>query len=224
VPVHIHERIEVEGGGRGPLIELIRGHWARHAWERYRVRLAGLWAVVGSTGGWPEVELLWEMDDWAHFAQAQQGQYPLEDKDPFGTELWYQALAWRQRGSAALLEPALPASARAAAGGPPAAVVLCQGVRARPRALGAYHAALEQEYLPVAEARGLRLLGAFRHALRPNQGLNLWALRDFEHWRECMESEASDPGERGWLERCAEWLEDVDAHLLAAPPEARLGT
>jgi hypothetical protein len=226
VPVYIHERIEIEGGGRGRLIELIRGDWARHAAERYAVRLAGLWATVGSTGGWPEVELLWEMDDWAHFAEAQQSQFPLEDKDPFGTELWYQALAYRQRGSAALLEPALPAQARAAAGAgvPRAELVLCQSVRARPGGLGAYHAALEKEYLPVAEARGVRLFGAFRHALRPNQGLNLWALRDFEHWRERMESEVSDPGERGWLERCAGLLEDVDAHLLAAPPERRLGT
>jgi hypothetical protein len=226
VAVYIFERIEIEGGGRGKLLELIRGDWARHAEERFGVRLAGLWATVGSTGRWPEADLLWEMEDWAHFAEAQQSQFPREDKDAFGTELWYQALAYRERGHASLLVPAPCSPPPRGAPEPaiPGELLLCESVRSKPGALGSYHDALGKEYLPVAEARGLRLFGAYRHALRPNQGMNLWALRGFEHWRELMEGEGSDPGARRWLDRCAELLEDLDAVLLAAPPQGRLRT
>jgi hypothetical protein len=222
VAVYIHERIDIEGGGRGKLIELIRGDWAAHARERYGVRLAGVWATVGSTANWPEVQLLWEMDDWAHFARAQQAQYPLEDRDAFGTELWFQALEYRQRGTALLLEPASPGPERREVRGE---IYLYEDVRSRPGALGAYHEALVREYLPVAESRGLTLFGAFRCALRPNTGLNLWELRGgWERWRELMESELSHPGGQKWLERSREWLEDIDGYALAVPPAQSLRT
>jgi hypothetical protein len=227
VSVYIYERIDIEGGGRGKFIELIRSAWAAHARERYAVRLAGVWATVGSTANWPEANLLWEMDDWSHFARAQQSQYPLEDKDAFGTELWFQALEYRQHGTALLLEPAaLPAGtggngARAASGG----IYLYEDVRARPGALDAYHEALGREYLPVARERGLELFGAYRHALRPNIGVNLWALSGgWDHWRELMETELTHPGVQGWQERCRAWLEDIDGYALAAPPEQALRT
>lgn len=220
--IYIHERVDIEGGGRGKLIELIRGPWATHARERYGVRLAGVWATVGSTANWPEVHLLWEMDDWEHFARAQAAQYPLEDKDAFGTELWFQALEYRRGGTALLLEPAGPICARREAR---AAICLYEDVRSRPAALGAYHEALVREYVPVAESRGLTLFGTFRCVLRPNTGVNLWELRGgWDHWRELMESEHSHPAVQQWLARSREWLEDIDGYTLAAPPAQALRT
>lgn len=217
MPVYIHERIQIEGAGRGKFIELIRGDWAAHARGRYAVRLAGVWATVGSTASWPEAHLLWEMDDWEHFARAQEAQYPLEDRDAFGTELWYQALEYRQRGTALLLE--LAAAARSPEGREVhAEIYLYEDVRSKAGALGAYHEALVREYLPVAESRGLTLFGAFRCALRPNTGVNLWQLRGgWDHWRELLESELSHPGVQKWLERSREWLHDIDGYALAAP-------
>ncbi len=88
----------------------------------------------------------------------------------------------------------------------------------------AYHAALEGEYLPIAEKRGLQLFGSYVHALRPNLAMNLWVLRDWDHWRELMETEDSDAGAQSWLGRCAELLDDLDAYVLAAPPAQRLRT
>ena len=221
--VYIHERIDIEGGGRGKYIELIRGDWAAHARERYAVRLAGVWATVGSTANWPEVHLLWEMDDWEHFARAQQAQYPLEDKDAFGTELWYQALEYRQRGTALLLERAVAAPGPERRGD--GEIYLYEDVHSKPGALGAYHEALVAEYLSVAESRGLALFGAFRSALRPNVGVNLWQLRGgWDHWRELMEGEHSHPGAQKWLARSREWLHDIDGYALVAPPAQPLRT
>src|SRR5262249_39856411 len=153
---------------------------------------------------------------------AQESQYPLEDKDAFGTELWFQALEYRQRGAARLLEPAAADSGRRETRGE---IYLYEDVRSKPGALAAYHEALLREYAPVAASRGLALFGACRCAIRPNPGVNLWELRGgWPLWRELMESELSHPGAQQWLARSSEWLEDIDGYALAVPPAKPLRT
>ena len=222
--VYIYERIDIDGGGRGRFIDLLRGRWANHVEGRYGVRLAGLWATVGSTAGWPEAALLWEMEDWAHFARAQQDQYPVEDKDAFGTELRAQALEYRKYGHSSLLTPSPFASELAQVSVGEADVYLYEDVRTRPGGMRAYHEALAGEYLPVAAERGLQLAGAFCHALQPNTGINLWRLDGWDHWVELMESEPEHAPTQSWLGRCAELLDDLDAYLLATPPPQALRT
>jgi hypothetical protein len=226
VAVYIHERIDIEGGARGRMIEMIRARWAPHLERRHGVRLVGAWATVGSTAAWPEVRLHWEMDDWAQFARAQSGQFPMEERDVFLTELWNQALEYRQRGQSWLLRaaPFCPDLARIRAQAIAGEVLLHEDVRALPGRLAAYHEALAKRFLPLAERRGLRLLGAYAHALVPSQGLNLWVLRDWEHWRELMESEPGDAELRAWNADLGEWLEDLDGFLVVPPPQGVLRT
>lgn len=224
--VYIHDRIPIEGGARGRMIEMIRTRWAPHLAHEHGVRLFGVWATVGSTAGWPEVRVQWEMDDWEHFSRAQAGQYPMEERDVFLAEIWHQALEYRLGGHSMLLRPApfSPDLERIREEDVAAGLVLHEDVRSLPGRMAAYHAALGAEYLPLAEARGLRLLGAYEHAVVPNTGLNLWALRDFDHWKTLMEAEPTDTGLRAWTERQGEWLADLDAFLVAAPPAGALRT
>lgn len=224
--VYIHETISIEGGGRGRMIEMLRSRWAPHLESEYGVRLVGVWATVGSTAAWPELRVQWEMDDWDHFARAHAGQLPVEEKDVFLTELWSQALEHRKGGHSALLRPApfSPDREAIASQGLLSDVILLEDVRSLPGRLDAYHAALRSDYLPLAEARGLRLLGAYRHALRPNTGLNLWALQGWSHWQSLMEAEPGDAELRAWTEGLGAWLEDLDGFLVAAPPGGALRT
>jgi hypothetical protein len=224
--VYVHQRLAIEGGGRGAMIELLRTRWAPHLERRYGVRLFGIWATVGSTGEWPEVRVQWEVDDWAHWGRAQAGQVPMEERDVFLTELWAQALELRTSGHTMLLEPApcSPDLATITAAALAPEVVLHEDVRSRPGLMGEYHRALEAELVPLAEARGLRLLGAYRHALVPNIGVNLWALPDWDHWRALMEAEPDDPEMRAWTERQAAWLADLDGFLVVPPPAMALRT
>jgi hypothetical protein len=224
--VYIHERIAIEGGGRGRMIEMIRTRWAPHLARRYGVRLLGVWATVGSTADWPEVRVQWEMDDWDQFAAAQAGQYPMEERDVFLTELWNQALDYRKAGHSMLLRPAAfsPDVAGIAAESIAGDIVLHEDVRSRPGRMADYHVALQSEYLPLAESRGLRLLGAYEHALLPNVGLNLWVLRDWPHWQSLMESEPDDTELAAWTDRQGEWLADIDGFLVAVPPSGALRT
>jgi hypothetical protein len=223
---YIHDRITIDGGGRGRMIEMIRDRWAPHLERRHGVRLVGVWATVGSTADWPEVRVQWEMEDWAQFARAQEGQYPMEERDVFLTELWNQALDYRKRGHSMLLRaaPFSPDVASIAADGIGGDVILHEDVRSLPGRMADYHAALLSEYLPLAEARGLRLLGAYEHALVPNLGMNLWALRDWPHWQSLMESEPDDAELAAWTVRQGEWLADIDGFLVAVPPSGALRT
>jgi hypothetical protein len=223
--VYIFEKIDIIGGGRGRFIELIRSSWARYAEVRHGVRLVGVWATIGSTAAWPEADLLWEMDDWDHFARAQAAQNPIEDKDPLANEMWRQALAWRSGGHSALLIPSRfsPTLADIRAAGGIGQAVLYENIQTRPGRMAAYHAALQSEYLPHAESRGIRLLGAYKHAFRPNVGVNLWILRDWDAV-EALGAELAFPGGPAWHDRCGEFLEDSEGWILAAPPEGVIRT
>lgn len=224
--VYIHECIPIEGGARGKMIEMIRARWAPHVERVYGVRLFGVWAEVGSTAAWPQVRVQWEMDDWDHFAAAQGGQYPMEECDVFVTDLWNQALEYRRGGQSSLLRPtAFSPDLRAiAARGVGGELVLHEDVRSLPGRMADYHAALASDYVPLAEARGLRLLGAYEHALVPNVGVNLWAIADWETWQALMEAEPSDVEMREWSDGLGAWLEDIDGFLVAVPPTAALRT
>jgi len=224
--VYIHESIPIEGGARGRLIELLRTRWGPHLERDHGVRLVGAWATVGSTAEWPEVQVHWETDDWEQFARAQAGQYPMEERDVFLTELWNQALDYRKGGHSMLLRaaPFSPDVATIAAEAIAGEIVLHEDVRSLPGRMADYHTALQSEYLPLAEARGLRLLGAYEHALLPNIGLNLWVLRDWAHWQTLMESEPDDAELAAWTDRQGEWLADIDGFLVAVPPAGALRT
>lgn len=224
--VYIHESIAIEGGARGRMIEMIRSRWAPHLAQVHGVRLVGVWATVGSTATWPEVRVQWEMDGWDAFARAQSGQHPMEERDVFLTELWNQALEYRRGGHAMLLRPApfSPDLAAITAGEITGDVVLHEDVRSRPGCMRDYHAALQAEHLPLAEALGLRLLGAYEHALVPNVGLNHWALRDWDQWQALMEQGAESSRMNAWNERWSAWLTDIDSFIVAAPPSTALRT
>lgn len=224
--VYVYEVLAIEGGARGRMIELIRTRWAPHVAREHGVRLVGVWATVGSTAEWPEARVLWEMDDLEHFARAQRGLYPMEERDVVITELWNLALDYRRAGRSQLLLPApfSPDLAAIEAQQLVGQVVLHEDVVSKPGRMADYHTALHDEYVPLAQARGLQLIGAYEHALVPNTGVNLWALSTWEDWLTLMEAEPHDDELGAWTIRQREWLSDLDAFLIAVPPEQALRT
>jgi hypothetical protein len=189
------------------------------------VRLAGLWATAGSTGEWPEMRVHWELDDWDHLARASARQHPMEERDPYLTELWNQALDFRRGGHSMLLRPApfSPDLATVAHEGITGDVVLCEVVRSRPGGMAAYHEALASTYVPRAREHGVRLWGAYEHAIVPNVGLTLWVLAGWDAWRALMEDEQRGGGPP-WNDGVDQWLADRDGCLIVPPPAEVLRT
>lgn len=223
---YLHEVLPIEGGARGRMIDMIRTRWAPHLEATYGVRLFGVWAEVGSTAAWPQVRVQWEYDDLDHFARAQAGQYPMEERDVFVADLWNQALDHRLGGTSQLLRPApwAPDLATVTAGGLVGEVVMHEDYVTLPGRIDDYHAALEREGVPLAADRGLRLLGTYANALRPNEGFTLWGLESWGHWQALMEGQAADTEWRTWTDRQGEWLADLDGFLVAVPPSGALRT
>jgi hypothetical protein len=226
MPVYIFENIDVIGAGRGELIEMVRSRWAPYLEEAFGVRLIGAWATVGSTAHWPEANALWEMDDWDHFARAQQARFPLEDKDSYGCELARHSLRLRSGGRRSLLVGASfsPDRARIVAEELAGPVVLQENAIALPGRLAEYAQAVEAEYLPLARERGLSLVGFYTQPLRPNRATSLWSFRSWDLVRDHMDSLATDAALAGWARRCEALLEDTQGWLLAAPPAGILRT
>ncbi len=224
--IYVFETIDVTGAGRGALIDRYQTGWGPHLEDEFGIRLVGIWATGGSTANWPEANVLWEMDDWEQFGRAQGARFPLEEKDPYGCELERHALALRSGGRHDLLVGAAfcPSRAQIRAEDRAGPVVLRENVRSRGGRFPDYHAALESDYIPLATSRGIRLLGAYRHSLRPNVGMNLWSFRDWAHICETMETIETDPERNAWTAREHELLEDTEGWLLATPPAVALGT
>ncbi|MDG2303242.1 MAG: hypothetical protein P8R42_01095 [Candidatus Binatia bacterium] len=224
--IYVFETIDITGAGRGALIDRLQTGWAPHLEDEFGIRMVGVWATAGSTASWPEANVLWEMDDWEQFGRAQAARFPLEENDPYGCELERHSLPLRAGGRHDLLIGAdfSPTRAQIRAEDRAGSVVLRENVRSRPGAFHEYQAALASEYLPVATARGISLLGAYAHSLRPNLGMNLWSFRDWAHVCETMETLDTDPERAAWARRERELLDDSEAWLLAAPPAEALGT
>jgi hypothetical protein len=206
VGVFIHEQLDVDGGGRGKLIELIRNRWAPHMEREHGVRLVGAWATVGSTAAWPEVRLQWEMANWEAFARAQTGQHPCEEQDVFLSELCSPDHDFEHVGVLAN------------------GVVLVENVTAKAGQLGHYHEALASRFAPLAGARGMRLIGLYENAVHPNCGMNLWSFPGWDEWRDYLAGEDGDSERRDWTDGLRTWLAELDGFLVVSPPKGILRT
>ena len=81
--IYIHEFIDIIGHNRAKYMHHMTANWVPVGIEERNMRCFGVWATVGSTGRWPEVVNMWELDGWdglaANFAHETAGG---RDQDP----------------------------------------------------------------------------------------------------------------------------------------------
>ena len=75
--VYIHEFIDIIGHNRARYMQHMTANWGPIGREERNMLCFGVWGTVGSTGRWPEVVNLWELDGWdalaANFAHELSG-------------------------------------------------------------------------------------------------------------------------------------------------------
>ena len=90
--VYIHELIDIIGHNRARYLHHMTANWCPVAREERNQLCLGVWATLGSTGRWPEVVNMWELDGWdglaANFAHETAGG---RDQDPSLAEWWAAA-------------------------------------------------------------------------------------------------------------------------------------
>ena len=62
--VYIHELIDIRGHNRAKYMHHMTANWVPVAIAERNQLCFGVWGTVGSTGHWPEVVNMWELDGW----------------------------------------------------------------------------------------------------------------------------------------------------------------
>lgn len=193
--LHIHETVSVLPGRmqaylRG-LVEVFVPVARECEWT-----LVGLFQTSGTTGPWPEVTILWGVEDWSAYARSVEA----VSRHP-GSRLWADhAVSCRTTGADMLLVP-LPFSPA-----PPVArgrggrrVCLQVRLRARPEARERAIERLGSRLVPGLGGLGLELEVAWSAVLQPLDLVALWSADDVGAMSAALAGAAAGDGLLGLL-------------------------
>ena len=192
--LYIHELIDIIGHNRARYLHHMTANWVPVAIEERNQLCFGVWATVGSTGRWPEVVNMWELDGWDGLA----GNFRHElvgsgAQDPSLAEWWAAASTLRRGGvdRIAVPEPWTRPIGELVAGGVRGEVYSHELVQVPAGAAPDFLAAFRELAVPAHEALGLDLVGAFRVAMvNDSEAIVIWAIPDWAAWARL---------ERAWL-------------------------
>ncbi|HEV3227246.1 MAG TPA: hypothetical protein VGZ52_10435 [Acidimicrobiales bacterium] len=184
--VYIHELIDIRGANRAKYLHHMTANWCPIAREERNQLCYGVWGTVGSTGRWPEVVNMWELDGWDGLAANFEHELTHPGmQDPSLREWWSVAATLRRGGVDRILEPAAWARSiddlvAANAGGAFYAQELIRVAAGENRPL---LDALETVGRPTAAALGVGLLGGFRVAMADDrEAIAIWTFPDWPTW------------------------------------------
>lgn len=207
--IYIHELIDIVGQNRARYMHHMTANWVPVAIAERNQYCFGVWGTVGSTGSWPQVVNIWELDGWKGLAANFEHELSHPSlQDPALAEWWATASTLRRGGLDRILVPE-PWS-------PTVAELIEQRVRGVVYAheLFALRASRSRPLLDdvgaigrkSVEALGLRLVGAFNVAMAcDTEAVVIWAIPNWPAW--VSYERAWDPG--GALER---WRRAVLGH------------
>jgi len=210
--LYLHETIHIVGTGAEA--------YARHTGTRRPGGpggvLVGIWHQSGSTGEWPRVVNLWEMDGWDGWADILEYQYGGARRPGELRRWWAEASKLRAGGFDRILEPApfSPTRRELIARGRPARAFIQEIATLRPGTTGAYLDAVASRWLPVARRRGLALAGAYRTAMRDTEAVLLWSLAGLRDYTRHLQDFWSARETCAWAEAAREWRTDYRETLL----------
>jgi hypothetical protein len=210
--LYLHETIRIIGTGSEA--------YKRHTGERVpggpAGALVGVWQQSGSTGAWPRVVNLWEMDGWDGWAEILEYQYAGARQPGALGRWWAEAAKLRSGGFDRILEPApwSPTRAELIARGVRGRAFLQEIATVRPGTDDEYLEAVAREWVPIAAGRGLTLAGAWRTAMRDTGAVVLWCLPELRHYTRHLSNWRAAPETRAWAERARTWRTDYRETLL----------
>lgn len=184
--VYIHELIDVIGQNRAKYLQHITANWSPIGQSERHQLCYGVFGTVGSTGAWPEVVNLWELDGWHGLAENFRHEFSHTTlQDPSLAQWWAEAASMRRGGFDRILVPApwtQPITDLVAAG-VRGEVYAHELVTLPPGSAPVLLDRLEAMGRAMVEALGLTLVGAFRVAMvNDTEAIVLWAIPDWGTW------------------------------------------
>jgi hypothetical protein len=206
-PLFLHEVIDIVGRGGAGYMAHTRDFDAGDA-AAGGLELVGTWEVVGTTGRWPQVVNIWEIDGWDGWARLALRTNVAKRDNAELAAWWDEAYKRRTGGFDRLL--------RGAPGCPTRASLLADGVggswfvhelsEVRPGAGPEYLAPTLAERVPAMAERGITLVGLYDSVLLDTEVCTVWATTVTAH-TELLR--AGDPWPRVAREYCTRWREEL---------------
>lgn len=184
--LYIHELIDIVGHNRAKYQHHMTANWVPGAIESRGQRCYGVWSTIGSTGRWPEVVNMWELDGWDGLVRN----FEVEtaggrDQDPSLAEWWAVAASFRRGGFDRILVPddhSRPIE-RLCAQGVRGELYCHEIVHVPPGRASQLLEQVRDQGVDAYEAEGLELVGAFRTAMRSDdECVLLWACPTWRAW------------------------------------------
>jgi hypothetical protein len=221
-PVYIHEFIDIIGHNRARYMHHMTANWCPVARAERDQLCLGVWATLGSTGRWPEVVNMWELDGWdglaANFAHETGGG---KDQDPSLAEWWATAASLRRGGVDRIVvpEPWTRPVTQLIADGVKGELYAHELVTVPVGTIGAYLDALASEGRAAVEALGLEAVGAYRVAMvNDSEAVVIWAIPDWPTWTRFEQAWSPDGELAPWRETTLGLQADWRRVLLVDSP------
>lgn len=213
--VYIHELIDVIGQNRAKYLHHMTANWVPVAIEERNQRCFGVFGTVGSTGRWPEVVNIWELDGWdglvANFSHELSH---ASLQDPSLAEWWAVAASLRRGGFDRIVVPApwTRSIDELVADGVRGEVYAHELIEVPPGGAPELLDAVESVGRVTVEALGAELVGAFRVAMVGDREVILvWALPSWDAWARLEQEDLA--GAAGALGPWQDVLLDEGAHV-----------
>ncbi len=220
--LYIHELIDIRGHHRADYMHHMAANWSPHAQEQRGQKCFGVWAVLGSTGAWPQVCNLWEEHGWQGLAASFDGEaVGAGAQDPVLAKWWARAADFRRGGFDRLVEPApwTRSIDELVAAGVRGACYAHEIVKVRPGANWEHLERVRAHAAPAYQRFGWELIGAFCTAMvNEDEAILLWSIPSWSAWADAERSAREDEGLVAWAGRCREDVVSRHRILLVDSP------
>ena len=184
--VYIHEVIDINGHHRAAYMHHMTANWSPNAQEDRKQLCFGVWALLGSTGGWPQTVNMWEHESWDGLAAS----FAIEGvgkgaQDAKLERWWAKAAELRRGGFDRIMVPApwTRTIGELCAAGVHGEVYAHELVKVRPGAARELLERARDGAAPALARHGWELVGAFTTAMvDDDEALLLWAIPTWAQW------------------------------------------
>ena len=219
---YIHEFIDIRGANRANYMHHMAANWSPVAQQSRGQLLFGIWAVLGSTGRWPQVCNIWEEQGLHGLARSFGAEAVGAGlQDPALEQWWNKAAEFRRGGFDRILMPApwMPTIEESVAAGTRATVFAHEILKCRPGTAPELLELARTTASPAYEPFRWRLVGAWTTAMRDDdEVILLWALGDWQAWADAESAQRRDDGLLAWRSEARLTTTDWHRILLVAAP------
>lgn len=219
--VYIHELIDIIGHNRARYMHHMTANWCPVGRAERNMLCFGVWGTVGSTGRWPEVVNMWELDGWDGLADNFTHELTGAALQDESLAKWWAVASELRRGGVDRIvvpEPWSPTIDDLIASGTRGTVYAHELVTVPVGTIRRYLDAVAEVGRSATEGLGLQLVGAFRVAMNnDDEAIVIWAIPDWATWvayEQAWDGDALSP----WRARLVALGADVRRTLMVDAP------